>query len=375
MTDTNPNDLGFSTELSKNTIDVHCHGIGRFDFTRIQALDLEEIEAILAKRKQYAILTLYLPKPDFDRFLQVMVSFHQGRRQGKYPHILGFGLEGPFIASHGGTPEEGVWLPSQQHWQAIAECGRYGLAYTILSPDAHSPASNLYTTASQPSLTWIAETLLEGGVLPVPGHFTKSDPVASANALQSLFDVVAAWGVMPTITDHLFNDMPLKFKHAWRTPEEKMRRDRELDALKLASWSLENLTEFMGPVPATIMTNAMKGLVKVCINFDGEHVDLAIVKKAIDLIGSENMIMMTDSIESRKLADHELHMKPGSSLLYQGQEIVAAGSQGINAQISNMIHMGLTQTQIKNMTHTVPQHILRSRETYIQHHYAETYSL
>lgn len=90
-----------------------------------------------------------------------------------------------------------------------------------MSPDAHLPASHLYTTASQPSLTWIAKTLLDGGVLPVPGHFTKSDPLASASALQSLFDVVAAWGVMPTITDHVFNDMPLKFKHAWRTPEER----------------------------------------------------------------------------------------------------------------------------------------------------------
>jgi len=374
MMDTNPNDLGLLTELSENAIDVHCHGIGRFDFTRIQALDLEEIEVILSKRKQYAILTLYLPKPDFDRFLQMIVSFHQGRKQGKYPHILGFGLEGPFIASHGGTPEEGVWLPSQQHWQAIATCGKYGLVYTILSPDAQLPASHLYTSAPQPSLTWIAETLLEGGVLPVPGHFTKSDPAASASALQSLFDVVAAWGVMPTITDHLFNDMPLKFKHAWRTPDEKMCRDRELGVLGLTSWSLENLIEFMGPVPATILTNAMKGVVKVCVNFDGEHVDLAIVKKTIQLIGSENMIMMTDSIESRKLADRELHMKPGSGLLYQDQEIVAAGSSGIDTQIKNMVNMGLSRTQIKNMTHSVLNHILQAREVYAQHQDAEAHS-
>src|SRR5215204_4877051 len=99
--------------LIHKSIDFHCHGVGRFDFTEIPAIDLQEIEAILAARKQHVILTLYLPKPNFENFLNLMENFHQGKQQGKYEHIVGFGLEGPLLASHGGTPEKGVWVPTK----------------------------------------------------------------------------------------------------------------------------------------------------------------------------------------------------------------------------------------------------------------------
>ena len=48
-------------DFSKNAIDMHCHGVGRFDFTEIADINLQEIEAILAKREHKVILTLYLP--------------------------------------------------------------------------------------------------------------------------------------------------------------------------------------------------------------------------------------------------------------------------------------------------------------------------
>jgi len=138
--------------------------------------------------------------------------------------------------------------------------------------------------------------------------------------------VVAAWGVMPTITDHLFNDMPLNFKHAWRSPEERIRRNYEIQLLNIASWSLDRIGEYLGPVPATMIRNARKGYVKLCQNFDGEHVDLTIVKKTIELVGAENMLMMTDSVEGKRLAGRNLYIKEDSTLLYQHHGIVAAPS-------------------------------------------------
>ena len=122
--------------LVEKSLDFHCHGVGKFDFTEIQNLDLSEIEKILSARKQHCILTLYLPKPNFEHFLELMELFHQGKQAGRFNHIAGISLEGPLLASHGGTPEEGVWLPTKQHWKELAACGKKGLIYIVFSPDA-----------------------------------------------------------------------------------------------------------------------------------------------------------------------------------------------------------------------------------------------
>lgn len=347
------------------SIDFHCHGIGRFDFTEILQLDLIEIERILRERCQHCILTMYLPKQNFEDFLNLMERFHSGKQRGDFTHIKGIGLEGPLLASHGGTPEVGVWMPGKSHWKALANCGSKGLTYIILSPDAQQHGSNFPYDPDYPSITWITETLLTGGVLPAPGHFTKTDPVGSAQSLQLMFDVVSAWGYGPTVTDHLYNDMPHNFKHAWRTPREKTQRDQEIKMLDLEHWNLNSLEDQLGIVPAVIIKNARKGLVKVCQNFDGEHVDLEIVKKTVELLGAENMLMMTDSIESHCLAGRKLQMHDGSSLLYQDEGIVAAGSQGIDRQIQNMISMGLSNHQIELITQTVASNLLVQQEKYI----------
>jgi len=346
---------------------MHCHGVGRFDFTELSNIDLFEIEAILAARKHKAVLTLYLPESEYAHFFQILDQFHTGRQSNLFPHIMGFGLEGPLLASHGGTPHKGVWNPSKRQWKQLAGCGKQGLIYMIFSPDAElnvDENSNIDNPA--PSVTWIAETLLDSGVLPAAGHFTKANPVASAKALQSIYDVVAAWGQGATITDHIYNDMPHNFKHAWRTRKERERRDIELQRLDLNSWSLDNLDEQLGLVPATMIKNARKGLVKVAQNFDGEHVDLAVIKKTVELLGAENMLMMTDSIESRKLAGRELRKLDDSTLLYQDEGIVAAGSQGVDRQIENMLKIGLTDQQINTITKTTPEQVLTKREEYVR---------
>jgi hypothetical protein len=247
-----------------------------------------------------------------------------------------------------------VWTPSEQQWQDIAACGELGLIYVILSPDAE--------LRHGPSISWITETLLTGSVLPAPGHFLKTDPPRSARALQAVFDQVAAWGKCPTITDHLFNDMPLNFRHAWRTPAEKERRTEELKSMRLERWNQYNVEEQLGPVPATMVRAAWNGTAKICQNFDGEHVDLAVAKRAVDLIGSENMLMMTDSIESKRLGGQNLHLREGSTLLFQEKGIVAAGSQCVKSQVANMLSVGLDPRDIRMMTNTVPRALVSQRD-------------
>lgn len=341
-------------------VDFHCHGIGHYDFTDIVNLNLNDIESILAKRGHRTILTLYLFQERLNDFLTFMDKYAVAKQAGKYPHIAGIALEGPLLASHGGTPAEATWNPSKQEWQAIAACGEKGLIYNILSPDM-SFDSSLKNIDSPRDIEWVCNTLLDGNVLPAPGHFVKTDPKESAAALKKLLDTVVVRGKNPTITDHFLNDMPHNFKHAWRTPEEQTHRQHDLRELELASWTLDTIEEKLGLVPALLIRYARKGAVKICQNFDGEHVDLRIVRKAIELIGAENMLLMTDSIESHILADRHLHMEAGSTLLYQENGVVAAGTQGIESQLSNMKNMGLTKQEINLIARETPSHLLQQQ--------------
>ena len=81
-----------SNHVAAKAIDFHCHGIGKFDFTEINNLDLQEIEDILAARNQRTILTLYLLKPHFESFLNLMNKFNNGKCEGRFSHLCGFAL-------------------------------------------------------------------------------------------------------------------------------------------------------------------------------------------------------------------------------------------------------------------------------------------
>ncbi|WP_411139190.1 hypothetical protein [Streptomyces sp. C10] len=46
------------------------------------------------------------------------------------------------------------------------------------------------------------------------------------------------------------------------------------------------MDEITSPVPAAIMREAVAGRIATCINLDGEHVDLAIASRAVNLMAS-----------------------------------------------------------------------------------------
>jgi N-acetylglucosamine-6-phosphate deacetylase len=331
---------------------MHCHGVSRFDFTEIPELELQTIDDVLAERGHNCVLTLYLPRKYFEGFLNLTEIFHRLKEQGKLTHIEGFALEGPLLDSYGGTPGSSIWMPDKQQWNDLAHCGKNGLIYVIMSPDA-AQTNGL-------SVRQISEILLDGNVLPAPGHFTKTNPMASARALQSIFDAVEESGHV-TVTDHLFNDMPLNFKHAWRTPGEKAKRKADLEIVNPSSWNINSIEQDLGPVPATMIRNARKGITKLCQNFDGEHVDLEIVQHAVRLVGAENMMMMTDTVESKRLGGQDLVMKDGSNLLYQDKGIVAAGTTNVEQQIKNMFSIGLNTVEVEAITNVIPRSVLTKR--------------
>ncbi|MFI5496836.1 hypothetical protein [Actinoplanes sp. NPDC051859] len=255
--------------------------------------------------------------------------------------MVGIALEGPLLASHGGTPAATVWLPTRDEWERLARLGDYGLKYMVLSPDTFGPDSDLYGQATKrhPGFEWILPELLGHGVRPALGHFTRGDPARSAAQVTELVDLAwdSEWNGTGArvVTDHLFNDMPLDIRHAFRSSRARATRDAVIASYDLPGWTIDTMDQIAGPVPAAIMSAAAAGRIAACINFDGEHVDLAIATRAAELMGPGNAMMMTDRCDSARLGGQELHHTEENGLWYQDGGIVAAGSQPLARQMDN----------------------------------------
>ncbi|MEV8388605.1 MULTISPECIES: hypothetical protein [unclassified Streptomyces] len=334
-------------------VEVHCHGFGDVDFSDFRKVDLARLDAWCASEQVLALPTMYLRRDKLTEFEAFVRRYDAMRKDGLLPHIPGIALEGPLLASHGGTPAQTVWAPNRAEWSRLAALGDFGLMYTVMSPDAFRPGSTLHDTkeARETGFEWILPELLAHGVRPALGHFTRNDPRGSAALAQEMVDI--AWksefggSGARIVTDHLFNDMPLTIKHAFRSSAARRDRDRVIASYNLPSWNLHELDRIVGPVPATIMREAARGRVAACINFDGEHVDLAIATRAVQLMGITNSMMMTDRCDSARLGGQDLHRTDENGLWYQEAGIVAAGSQPLARQMNNALGQGLSEHDVR----------------------------
>ncbi len=340
---------------SVRPVEVHCHGLPGVDFSEFARLDLENVERECVREGVLSIPTLYLHRDrlaDLERFMR---RYDGMRRAGRIPHVVGIALEGPLLASHGGTPAATVWAPTRTEWERLAKLGDLGLQYVVLSPDAFTPASDLHGQlhSEHPGFEWIVPTLLGHGVRPALGHFTRDDPLRSARQTADIVDIAwdSEWNGRGArvVTDHLFNDMPLTIRHAFRTSRAREKRQATLAAYDLPGWGLDTMDQIAGPVPATIMREAASGRIAACINFDGEHVDLAIATRAVQLIGTDHAMVMTDRCDSARLGGQELARGRENSLWYQQDGIVAAGSQPLAQQMKNAVGHGIAGAPLRDL--------------------------
>jgi hypothetical protein len=232
-----------------------------------------------------------------------------------------------------------------------------------MSPDADLEYSKLPQGSSDnPSVEWIANCLISFGVMPALGHFTKQNPEASADCIDQVVEACRPYYLRYgtyVITDHLFNDMPLLFTNSWRTDEARRNRNEELKAMELENWTLDNLKQLAGPVPAKIMQLAAQDCIALCLNFDGEHVDKEISKRAVELVGSNAIIAMTDRTHLPRLGGQNLVHKNGNQLWYQDTGIVAAGSQTLYEQARRMETSGIRVEDAENMMMNTPRRVFK----------------
>lgn len=336
-------------------IDFHCHGIGDADLSKPKEVDLHEIDALLKLEGISVVLVFSLPREELGNFERLVDAYDTARSRGELRNILGIALEGPVLALVGGTPENGCWDPDRDQWRRIAALGPKGLIYCVISPDCDPSIG----TNGPESMLWIARTLLQKGVMPALGHFRKDDPAATARLIDDMCETLAGEGLGPVITDHMFNDMPLNFKHTWRTRNERENRSDQIARILAQDWSPDTIDEALGPVPAALVRQAWKGNLKICLNFDGDHVDIDVCRKSVGLIGADNVLLMTDRISGKRFGGRLLQSHADNSLLYQDQGIVAGGTQSVVSQLGNMMRAGMNSGDIHQIAYVNPHALLR----------------
>lgn len=333
----------------------HFHGLGHFDFSKLQPEDLPELQAMAEERQVEIVPTVYLRPEDLPRLARVMEVYAELREDGRVPNIAGFAIEGPLLGPEGGIPRAGRWYPSVAEWNTLAGLGRFGLRYIVMAPDAVELGEQIGDGLTYADLLTL---FYENGARVAVGHFHRGNPARSARRLREVLAFLHSRYESSrylVLTDHLYNDMPRSFTHAWRSAEEQLRRREEIGSFLAHDWAGTDLRELLGEVPAAMLAAARDGLLMPCINFDGFHVDLEICRRTVEHLGAEGLIVLTDNTEVDVMAEEQLSLDPDSGLWRRDDGAVAAGSCGYENQQANMRRMGLGEADIRTMFLTNPR--------------------
>ncbi|WP_332759743.1 N-acetylglucosamine-6-phosphate deacetylase [Pseudarthrobacter sp.] len=279
-------------------VDLHCHGAVGGDFpsgdseaarTAVDFLHRSGTTTLLAS-------TVTASREDLLRGLETL------RLLADEGLIAGIHSEGPFL-SH-------------------ARCGAQDPRY-LREPDLPllgellaAAGGHLRTMTYAPELPGadaVVRMLAEHGVTPSLGH-TDADARTTAASLTGAAELLAASGLgtvsRPTIT-HLFNGMP-PLHH--RSP---------------------------GPVAACLRL-AGAGTIAVELIADGAHLDPETVRMVFELVGAENVVLVTDSMAATGLPDGDYELGPA-----------AVSVSGAVARLSNGTLAGGTATMLDVVRRTI----------------------
>jgi N-acetylglucosamine-6-phosphate deacetylase len=137
-----------------------------------------------------------------------------------------------------------------------------------------------------------------------------------------------------------------------------MHRQADLDKMHLDEWRIDNVSEQLGAVPGALIRGAHDGMITLCLNFDGEHVDLSITREVVRIAGADNIITLTDRVDGRMLASQQLTPSPDNRLLHREDGVVVAGTIALDEQITNMRRNGISEEEIWKMVSINPRRAL-----------------
>lgn len=268
LTDCEELDLPPGSMILPGLVDLHCHGAAGGDFPAGNSEPARTAVEFLHRSGTTTLLASLVTASRED-LLRGLETLRQLAEEGL---IAGIHSEGPFL-SH-------------------ARCGAQDPRF-LLEPDLHflgelidAAGGHLRTMTYAPELPGadaLVRILAENGVTPSLGH-TDADAHTAAASLTGAAELLHASGrgpaPRPTVT-HLFNGMP-PLHH--RSP---------------------------GPVAACLRL-AGAGRVAVELIADGVHLDPETVRMVFELVGPENVVLVTDSMAATGLPDGHYELGPAT---------------------------------------------------------------
>jgi N-acetylglucosamine-6-phosphate deacetylase len=270
------------TYVLPGLVDLHNHGGGGASFPDVGSA-AEALAGVLEHRRHgtttlLASLVTAQPEVLLDRAAVLAELAVAGEIEGLH-------AEGPFLSyrRRGAHNPADLQEGSADLVRDLAKAARGFLRTMTIAPEV-------------PGVTGpggVAEALVEAGVLPSLGHTDGSTEQAEALIEQVAAALaVAGGGLGPMTATHLFNGMrPLHHRQP-------------------------------GPIAACLAAAARGDMVVELIG-DGVHLDPATVRSVFDMVGSGQVMLVTDAMAAAGMADGRYDLGPMSVVVHDGVARVA----------------------------------------------------
>ncbi|MBD8045409.1 amidohydrolase family protein [Arthrobacter sp. Sa2BUA2] len=302
-------------------VDLHCHGGYGVDFSGADAHQARQaVEALHATGATTVMASLVTSAPQ--TLLRQLALLADLAEEGL---VAGLHLEGPFLAEARCGAQDPKLLRDPD----------LGLAREFIGA-ARGQLRTMTYAPELPGADALVELLAENGVVPSLGH-TACSPEAAAQSLALARQFLAASGVpqpaaRPTVT-HLFNGMD-PMHH--RAP---------------------------GALSACLRA-AKAGAAAVELIADNTHLDPYLVATMFDLLGAENIALVTDSMSAAGLADGQYQLGPAEVTVQQGVArlastgSIAGGTATMLDLVRNTVAAGVSLTDAVTAAAAVPAGVL-----------------
>nr|WP_297425372.1 amidohydrolase family protein [uncultured Actinotalea sp.] len=304
-------------------VDLHCHGGGGASFP--DAADEDDAMTAVLEHRRHGTTTLVasLVTAAPDRLLRQVALLARLADAGE---ITGIHLEGPFLSvTRCGAQDPALLLPADpQLTGALLEAGGGHVRTMTLAPEAPGVLGD----------GGVAAVLACAGALPSWGH-TDAGPETAALALAESFRLLgdpATGGRRPTVT-HLFNGM--------------------------RPWS------HRGPGPVgEFLVAAQRGRAVVELVADGTHVDPAVVREVVQLVGRDGVALVTDAMAAAGMPDGAYRLGSQDVVVTGGvarlaaREALAGGTAHLLDVVRATVAGGVSLVDAVHMASSVPASVL-----------------
>lgn len=305
-------------------VDLHCHGAAGGDFPTGDGQACRTAVDFLHRSGTTTLLASLVTASSED----LLNSLGTLKPLADERLIAGIHSEGPFLSHARCGAQNPDWLrdPDPELLRELLRAAGGTLKTMTYAPEL-------------PGASEIVTILAEHGAVPSLGHTDAGAPLTAASLTEAAGLLAAnragqgfGPGARPTVT-HLFNGMP-PLHH--RSP---------------------------GPVAACLRL-AGAGTVAVELIGDGVHLDPGTVRMVFDLVGADNVVLVTDSMAATGLPDGDYDLGPSAVVVREGvatlrsNGALAGGTATLLEVVRKTIEAGVGPADAVKAATAVPAQLL-----------------